>query len=420
MKKILGMAVVAALAAGASVFAANPFSDVSTSDWAYQAVADLSGQGIVEGYPDGTFKGQSNITRYEMAQIVARLMAKEDQYNAEQRATIDKLAGEYADELDSLGVRVGNLEKKVGNISWSGDSRVHYEGREKNDDGYTARIRLNMKAQVNDKTTVIGRFKSEADLKGDSDAGTQMDRLHVLYQPTDNFALDIGRTDLFLGQTGYLYDSRFDGVRAIFDTGKTNLEIGYGREYKIKGTVLVDVAGDGISKKEVFYAKAGTKLADAVALNAFYEHFAKTNVKNLTNDNINLWGVGAAFNLGKDFILEGDYIRNTAKVGTIDNPTMWVAGLNYGEADKKQAGTFELGIHYTSADKGAYIGATTLDLSTPLDQSWGKNGVKFWTATGVVTLAKGVTLDANYYFNTKDKDGADLDDSYSVNLNFYF
>lgn len=83
MKKILAMAAAAALAAGASAFAANPFSDVSTSDWAYQAVADLSEQGIVEGYPNGTFEGQKNITRYEMAQIIARMMAKEDQYNAE-------------------------------------------------------------------------------------------------------------------------------------------------------------------------------------------------------------------------------------------------------------------------------------------------------------------------------------------------
>ena len=66
MKKILAMAAVAALAAGASVYAANPFSDVSTSDWAYQAISDLSDRGMVEGYPDGTFKGEQNITRYEL------------------------------------------------------------------------------------------------------------------------------------------------------------------------------------------------------------------------------------------------------------------------------------------------------------------------------------------------------------------
>ena len=77
MKKILAIAAVAALTAGVSAYAANPFSDVSTSDWAYQAVSQLSDQGIVEGYPDGTFRGQRNITRYELAQIIARLMANE-------------------------------------------------------------------------------------------------------------------------------------------------------------------------------------------------------------------------------------------------------------------------------------------------------------------------------------------------------
>ena len=49
MKKILAIAAVAALTAGVSAYAANPFSDVSTSDWAYQAVSELSEQGIVEG-----------------------------------------------------------------------------------------------------------------------------------------------------------------------------------------------------------------------------------------------------------------------------------------------------------------------------------------------------------------------------------
>ena len=84
MKKILALAAVAALTAGVSAYAANPFSDVTPDDWAFQAVSDLSAQGVVEGYPDGSFKGERNMTRYELAQIIARLMAKEDQLNAEQ------------------------------------------------------------------------------------------------------------------------------------------------------------------------------------------------------------------------------------------------------------------------------------------------------------------------------------------------
>ena len=130
MKKILAIAAVAALTAGVSAYAANPFSDVSPDDWAYQAVSDLSDQGVVEGYPDGTFKGERNMTRYELAQVIARLMAREDQLNAEQKATLDKLAGEYADELANLGVRVSNLEKKVGNISWFGDARMRWKEKD--------------------------------------------------------------------------------------------------------------------------------------------------------------------------------------------------------------------------------------------------------------------------------------------------
>ena len=42
MKKILALAAVAALTAGVSAYAANPFSDVTADDWAYQAVSDLS------------------------------------------------------------------------------------------------------------------------------------------------------------------------------------------------------------------------------------------------------------------------------------------------------------------------------------------------------------------------------------------
>ena len=189
MKKILAIAAAAALTAGVSAFAANPFSDVSTDDWAYQAVSDLSDQGVVEGYPDGTFKGERNITRYELAQIIARLMAKEDQLNAEQRATLDKLAGEYADELANLGVRVSNLEKKVGNLYWSGDARMRYKDNSlykdgaKNGDAWDGRMRLNVKGQVNDSTTINGRLTYNMNFKdNEKDSGVYMDVLNAKHQ----------------------------------------------------------------------------------------------------------------------------------------------------------------------------------------------------------------------------------------------
>ena len=77
-KKLTGV-ITAALIVGAmgTTFAAsNPFSDVPSGHWSYQAVTKLAQAGVIEGYGDGTFKGDKNITRYEMAQMVAKAMAK--------------------------------------------------------------------------------------------------------------------------------------------------------------------------------------------------------------------------------------------------------------------------------------------------------------------------------------------------------
>ena len=119
MKKFLVSALTATLLTGtasAAFAAANPFEDVPTGHWAYDAIAQLAADGVIEGYGDGTYRGDQEITRYEMAQMVARAMAK----GGGDKALIDKLAAEFADELNSLGVRVSALEKKVDNVKWQG------------------------------------------------------------------------------------------------------------------------------------------------------------------------------------------------------------------------------------------------------------------------------------------------------------
>ena len=66
MKKTLVSALTTALVVGAAsttFAAANPFSDVPRDHWAYDAVAQLAADGVVEGYGDGTFRGDRNITR---------------------------------------------------------------------------------------------------------------------------------------------------------------------------------------------------------------------------------------------------------------------------------------------------------------------------------------------------------------------
>ena len=105
MKKTLIFAMAMALGISATAFAANPFSDVPQGHWAYVAIVELASEGVVTGYPDGTFKGNATMTRYEMAQIVAKALAKGSINDN------DALVAEFADELDNLGVRVAKLEK---------------------------------------------------------------------------------------------------------------------------------------------------------------------------------------------------------------------------------------------------------------------------------------------------------------------
>ncbi len=425
MKKILAMAAAAALAAGTSAMAANPFSDVSMSDWAYGAVADLSDQGIVEGYPDGTFRGQTNITRYEMAQIVARLMAKEDQYNAEQRALIDQLAAEYADELDSLGVRVANLEKKVGNISWSGDARMQYQDHgDYGDDSWGARLRLNMSAQVNEYVTVEGRLVTELDLKGNDaysdDESMKMDRLHVVYAPSEAFSLDLGRTGVGLSQTGIFMDEDgyFDGVVANYGTERFFASAGFGR---------FDGGVDGLydlHDYDAWFVNAGGNIGGAVDLNAFYlQYNSETKLAGYGAyaDDISVWGVGLAVPIGESgFVIDGDYIKHDDRL--TDDAALWTVGVTYGEVDVEKPGSFTVSLHYADLDEGAYIGGNSAwDMTDQLEDSILK-GASFWAVRAGVAVARNVELDAYYYFggDANASGAADPDDTFGIELNYYF
>ncbi len=425
MKKMLAMAAAAALAAGASVSAANPFSDVNPSDWAYQAVEDLSAEGIVEGYPDGTFGGQKNITRYEMAQIIARLMAKEDQYNAEQRATIDKLAAEYADELDSLGVRVSNLEKKVGNISWSGDARMQYQDHgDSGEDSWGARARINVSGQVNDKVTVEGRLVAESDLKGNDayvdradDGNVIMDRVHVVYTPSDAFFIDMGRTGVGLSQTGIFMDEDgiFDGITAGYGTDSFFAQAGFGRFDG--GTEEFN-----LHDYDAWFVKAGGQIANTVDLSAFYLQYQSEGKPKPASyvDDVAVWGVGAAIPLGSQFVIDGDYIKHADDV--TDDASLWTAGLTYGEVDTEAPGSFSLGVHYADVDAGAYLGGNSAwDMTDQLEYSLTK-GAKFWMAKAGVAVMQNVELDAYYYFAGESKTAgeADPDDTFGIELNYFF
>lgn len=242
--------------AAVTVSAANPFTDVSADDWAYQAVASLSDEGVIDGYPDGTFRGDKHVTRYEIAQIVARLMAKEDTLNASQKETLAKLSSQYANELKDLGVRIAELEKKRGATDLITELRVQsidryddvFKGKKHNE--ISTRVRLNTITPVNDRVHLYGQLETILDMNGkesydvnridpkdksqtklrtgygDGDFhlnrlwttyhfGPKQDTTNLPYGPSKNL-IGIGQFPVKMGVTGYTYDGEVKGVFASF------------------------------------------------------------------------------------------------------------------------------------------------------------------------------------------------------------
>ena len=73
------------------------FPDVPQNHWAYEYVAQLAGNGMIEGYPDGNFAGDRPMTRYEFAAILYRAMAKG-------AVLSDKILSEFSHELEYFTV----------------------------------------------------------------------------------------------------------------------------------------------------------------------------------------------------------------------------------------------------------------------------------------------------------------------------
>ena len=423
MKKILALAAVAALTAGVSAYAANPFSDVSTDDWAYQAVSDLSDQGVVEGYPDGTFKGERNMTRYELAQIIARLMAKEDQLNAEQQATLDKLAGEYADELANLGVRVSNLEKKVGNIYWTGDAKMMYtknaqkvktekvngvDTKVKVNDTYKGRIRLNVKGQVNDDTYVQGRIVTNMYFKdaGDDDGNTKMDRLFVNHNFGDKTSVVLGRQSLTVFG-GLQYDDAFDGAKVAYNDGKLDAYAAFGQ---------MNAGTDLEQKTDVAFGGLGYDFGVA-KLNAAYFNFKADKDKVAVNDFgfDSIWGANLVVPV-QNFSVFGEYWDSNADKAD----SAWQAGLGYNTLDLAKPGSFALNVAYNKVGANAYLGGSTYDAIDFIDGIAADKTLKFWNVFGDVVLQKNVTLHGEYAWDIDNtKEGYD-DNAWTLSLNYNF
>ena len=379
MKKSLVLAMAMALGVTASAYAANPFSDVPAGHWAYDAVNKLAAEGVVTGYPDGTFGGDKLMTRYEMAQIVAKAMAN--------GANVDKLAAEFADELDSLGVRVANLEKKADNVKITGQIRAAYGDSDNKGNYGKLRTRLFVKGQVNEDWTYTGRLQNEQDW-ANTNTGDDKVSLNWAYVSgrVGGVMLDAGRQN-FKPHTGNVLDAEFDGIKAA-----------YGKEIKLTGFVGKADADDGkisdfdmIDDGDRLYAVDLTgKLGAVDAYVTYYD---------LDNDiKQELWNVGVAVPVVKDLKLTAEYMYGDADYRDGDD-SGFVAGLAYKGAKASKPGSWGIYANYYDLPGLTYLDNTNNTYANGVMKDWKVDGDGFegYEVGANVALAKNIVAAVKYY-----------------------
>ena len=393
MKKTLLLAAVMALGVNAGVYAANPFSDVPAGHWAYDAVSKLAAEGVIEGYPGGTYGGDRLMTRYEMAQITAKAMAK--------GANADRLAAEFADELDSLGVRVANLEKKSDNVRITGQIRYEYGDRsgdlkEKNSKvgsiaQHRLRTRIFVNGNINEDWTYTGRFENNQSLKNSSGDDTLKFNQAYVNGKIGGAKVIAGKTDHYAGN-GFIYD----------DTAE-KIELSYGKDVKL--TAYYGIPTDyGYDK--MWGASVGGKVGN-LSLSAGYDKFQDAlneiqgygvpNSAEKGTDN-GIWNLSANYKFG-DFTLAATYLdsdidlRDNSKYKDVDT-NGYVVGLNYKGADKNKPGSWGLFANYYDQGAGTFVAHTMYpgDWSYYVDE-----GFKGYMVGGGVTLAKNMVYQLHYY-----------------------
>ena len=430
MKKTLVSALTTAIVVGAAsttFAAANPFSDVPADHWAYDAVAQLAQDGVIEGYGDTTFQGNKNITRYEMAQMVAKAMAKKD-VSATDKAMIDKLAAEFADELNNLGVRVANLERNADMVKWNGKIEYTYVSRRADKQGNNASdkknsdnmlFRLEPNAEVNNHWHVNARLDANINLSKDEGAKNDKDeadnnvKLMHIYAQGDykNFSTQLGKFEFYTPEQGLVFDQKLSGANVTFGSDlKATLYAG-----RLHFADNNDQAGNlqGITLQ--YDAPAKSKLYGGAA----YYHFDNENLKasngihrvhldwfgneaykngTSTTDKANIWSVNAGYRFDGVSTLFASYAQNT-EADNLDHS--WQAIYSYKGAQKENKGTWGAYAAYRFlGDYTSWYG--TEDAATIGAKGWelGANWAPFKNIVTSVKYFDGKGIDSDRDTNT--------------------
>ena len=407
-------------AASTTFAAANPFSDVPRGHWAYDAVTQLAADGVIEGYGDGTFLGNRNITRYEMAQMVAKALARNPQ--GADRAALDRLSAEFADELNNLGVRVGELEKYADKVVINGKIEYTYTSErldpdktgkktKENNDGYI--FRFEPSAEVNDHWSLHARIDAEGNMKDSSSGDFALIRGYA-EGDYDNFNVKIGKQELYTNESGLIFDTEFSGA-AVTVGNKLTATL-------LAGRLSNDAVGGGLlggfeldsdpSSMQGVNIQYDTErgLYGGAGWYRIEDDDFKTDLyaKHGREDKANIWSVNAGYRFGSKAALWGAYADNT-KADYEDYG--WQAEFDYGTyGDNPEKGDWGLWAGYRRYGTNVSFAATTDDVLL---------GTKGWFVGGAYAPFKNIGLVARYFNGEYITGGGDAEKLFG-RVEFFF
>ena len=278
------------------------FSDVSPNHWSYMSIKNLVNEyKVLGGFPDGTFRGNRNLTRYEAAAMLMKVMDKVEEIASKggkttvssgNKADLDRLKKEFATELEDLQNEVRKVSKDVQDlqkdldetkddvdmvkdmlpkVKVKGEVATRYEaktGNLSNFDVYDAKA-AQVRARIGLTTEPIGGAVFGARLstgpandttnqyltlgQPGSDLGVGLDMAYVAFRPWDS-AIDLtfgrhGNTFVKTTELNWDEDLTFDGsyLKLRFGEAKgTNLSL-YG-DYTLLNVNGVDLAKNNRGK----------------------------------------------------------------------------------------------------------------------------------------------------------------------------
>lgn len=408
-RTLLSLAVAMSVTA---VTAANPFSDVPAKHWSYDSVAKLAKGGIVEGYGDHTFRGDRTMTRYEMAQIIARAMANSEAADATLKAELDKLSVEFAKELKNLGVRVTALENQTDNVKFSGDFRLQYihgeDGVLGSKNSQEARFRLQAEGKVNENWTVVGRFEALDDLRsaGENRSDVNLDLAYAKGE-YGKFQTRIGKMDV-LPAYGIMYDDNVSGAEMSWNNEKfygALRWIGSANEETLDG-----FSGASSDRYDAYMAEVGfLNIAKGLNIRGQYTHFDGKDWDG------GIWEAGFDYTIGNsDFKITAAAADSTGDIGKGKgySDTAWFGQLDYKGAESTEVGSWGIfGGYRDFQDSAAVTPLTTFN-------TIGKG----WYVGGTYTPFKNTLLSV-WYEKMKPQyssDGNSSKNYLQAELEFYF